>query len=321
MPNMRSIIAFWGTMAAAAALLAGCNAGDDRYSGPEYIMFADTMSVNVVLQDRESFTVPVVSTVTCDYDRTIGVEIIDRGSSAIEGRDFSLASNTLTIKAGENRADVVVNAMLDNLSDMDTLQFNLRLVVPDAVRWDLYGDQTKVRMFKVQPFDIDNFTGWCMVTSSLLLELPGMDNSSVQRLIWTRKGTEENTVVLTNWLHDGYDVTIRLDPSDPAVPAVTMDPDQVISNEQYVLGQINADDKIYVEESSAADSYYNTCRNSVLLNTRVYLLDFGQPFATLGYYDHAMEWVTDEEANRLVIEDGMVKRGGPTAEELGTGNI
>ena len=102
-------------------------------------------------------------------------------------------------------------------------------MVPDAVKWDLYGEQTKVSLFKVQPFDIENFTGWCMVTSSCLLELPGLDNNGVQRLIWTRS-QEENTVVLTNWLHDGYDVTIKMDPSDPAEPSVTMDADQVISN-------------------------------------------------------------------------------------------
>lgn len=311
---MKQNIIFWGTTLAAAVAMASCSKSPQTYSDAEYIMFADTMSVNVVLQDQETFNVPVVSTVTCDYDRTVAVEIVDKGSTAIEGRDFKLTSNTLTIKAGENRADVEVTAILENLSDMDTLQFNLRLVVPDAVKWDLYGDQTKVKLFKVQPFDIEKFTGWCVVTSSMLLELPGMDNTSVQRLIWTEKGEEENTVVLTNWLHDGYDVTIRLDPSDPADPGVTMDADQVISNEQYVLGQINADDRIYVEQSALADSYFNTCKNMVLLNTRTYLMNFGEPFATLGYYDHEMDWVSEEEADRLVSENGMVKKGGPSGD-------
>ncbi len=309
---MKSKIIISGACLAAAVAIAGCSEGARTYSDAEYIMFADTASVNVVLQGSETFSVPVISTVTCDYDRTFGVEIVDSGSTAVEGRDFSIDANTLTIKSGENRTDVMVTANLDNLSDMDTLHFNLRLVVPDAVKWDLYGDQTKVSLFKVQPFDIENFTGWCMVTSSCLLELPGLDNNGVQRLIWTEKGQEENTVVLTNWLHDGYDVTIKMDPSDPAEPSVTMDADQVISNEQNVLGQINADDRIYVEESSSAYSYFNTCRNSVILNVRVYLQEFGAPFATLGYYDNQMEWVSDEEADRLVKEYGMIKKGGPS---------
>lgn len=94
-----------------------------------------------------------------------------------------------------------------------------------------------------------------------------------------------------------------------------MDPDQILSNEQTMLGQINADDKVYVEESALADSYYNTCENSVMLNIRVYLQDFGEPFATLGYYDNVMEWVTPEEADRLELEYGMVKKGGPSEIE------
>ena len=281
---MKGKIFISGACLSAVIALASCSEDSHVYSDAEYIMFADTMSVNVVLQGSETFSVPVVSTVTCDYDRTFGVEIVDSGSTAIEGRDYTISSNMLTIKAGENRADVIVSANLDNLPEMDTLQFNLRLVAPESVKWDLYGDQTKVRMFKVRPFSIDEFTGWCM----------------------------ENTVVLTNWLHDGYDVTIKMDPSDPAEPSVTMDPDQVISNEQNVLGQINADDRIYVEESSNAYSYFNTCRNSVILNVRVYLQEFGAPFATLGYYDNQMEWVSDEEADRLVKEYGMVKKGGPS---------
>ena len=309
---MKGKIFISGACLSAVIALASCSEDSHVYSDAEYIMFADTMSVNVVLQGSETFSVPVVSTVTCDYDRTFGVEIVDSGSTAIEGRDYTISSNMLTIKAGENRADVIVSANLDNLPEMDTLQFNLRLVAPESVKWDLYGDQTKVRMFKVRPFSIDEFTGWCMVTSSCLLELPGLDNNGVQRLIWTEKGPEGNTVVLTNWLHDGYDVTIKMDPSDPAEPSVTMDPDQVISNEQNVLGQINADDRIYVEESSNAYSYFNTCRNSVILNVRVYLQEFGAPFATLGYYDNQMEWVSDEEADRLVKEYGMVKTGGPS---------
>ena len=279
---MKGKIFISGACLSAVIALASCSEDSHVYSDAEYIMFADTMSVNVVLQGSETFSVPVVSTVTCDYDRTFGVEIVDSGSTAIEGRDYTISSNMLTIKAGENRADVIVSANLDNLHEMDTLQFNLRLVAPESVKWDLYGDQTKVRMFKVRPFSIDEFTG------------------------------EENTVVLTNWLHDGYDVTIKMDPSDPAEPSVTMDPDQVISNEQNVLGQINADDRIYVEESSNAYSYFNTCRNSVILNVRVYLQEFGAPFATLGYYDNQMEWVSDEEADRLVKEYGMVKKGGPS---------
>ena len=55
------------------------------YSDAEYLMFAQEQSINMVLADQEYFTVPVSSTVACDYDRTFGVEVVDKGSNAIEG--------------------------------------------------------------------------------------------------------------------------------------------------------------------------------------------------------------------------------------------
>lgn len=195
---MKRKIFIIGAVLSAVICMAACSESVRTYSDAEYIMFADTMSVNVVLQDQESFKVPVVSTVACDYDRTIGVEIIDKGSSAIEGLNYRLKTNTLTIPAGELRADVEVLPVYDSFNDTDSLDFTLALVMPEAVKLDLYGDRTRVVMYKSCPFVLDAFTGWCMVTSSCLLELPGTDNTSVQRLIWTEKGEEENTVVLTN---------------------------------------------------------------------------------------------------------------------------
>ena len=107
---MKGKIFISGACLSAVIALASCSEDSHVYSDAEYIMFADTMSVNVVLQGSETFSVPVVSTVTCDYDRTFGVEIVDSGSTAIEGRDYTISSNMLTIKAGENRADVIVPA-------------------------------------------------------------------------------------------------------------------------------------------------------------------------------------------------------------------
>ena len=60
-------------------------------------MFADTLSTNMVFPDEAYFSIPVASTVACDYDRTFAVEVIDQGSNAIEGYHYRLKSNTITI--------------------------------------------------------------------------------------------------------------------------------------------------------------------------------------------------------------------------------
>ena len=221
---MKQIITVLFATGLLAALFTGCKEEYKTYSDREFVMFADTAATYMVLQDKEYFSVPVTSTVACDYDRTFGVEIIDKGSNAIEGLHYALRSNTITIKAGQRAANVEVRGLYDNIEPTDSLGFILKLVMPEQVNWNLYHDRTKVVMMKSCPYDVNDFTGWCVVTSLFLNQYPGIENTSLQRLIRTEKHpTEENMIILHDWLFSGYDVTIRLDPADPAEPLVTMD--------------------------------------------------------------------------------------------------
>lgn len=293
----------------AGILATGCNSEGKTYSDAEYIMFADTLSTNMVFQDEEYFTVPITSTVACDYDRTIGVEIIDQGSTAIEGYHYRLRSNTITIKAGERVANVEVAGNYDHINDTDSLGFILKLVMPEQLSWDgLYSDfdKTKVVLYKGCPFSDETFTGWCVVTSLLLYDYPSALDTSYQRLILTEKHpTEPNTIILRDFLYDGYDVTMRFNTDDPSNPLVEMDEDQVLSNEQYVFGQINADDRILGTVSPYYDSYYNTCQRYVSVWLYVYLKNMGTMVGTVGNYYNILEWVSLEEAVRLKEEENM----------------
>ena len=69
-----------------AVAFVSCDEEYVTYSDAEYVMFAEQQSTNMVLADEEYFSVPDASTVACDYDRTFGVEIIDKGSNAVEGK-------------------------------------------------------------------------------------------------------------------------------------------------------------------------------------------------------------------------------------------
>ena len=242
---MRRITTFLLAAGFTGILATGCNSDEKTYSDAEYILFADTMSTNMVFQDEAYFNIPIASTVACDYDRTIGVEVIDKGSTAIEGYHYRLRSNTITIKAGERTANVEVAGSYDHIQDTDSLGFILKLEMPEQLNWsDLYTDydKTKVVLYKGCPYDPETFTGWCVVTSLLLYDYPSALDTSYQRLILTEKHpTEPNTIILRDFLYDGYDVTMRLNTDDPAEPLVEMDEDQVLSDEQTVFGQINAD--------------------------------------------------------------------------------
>lgn len=288
----------------ATSMLASCAEEYVTYSDAEYVMFSETQSMNMILADDEYFGVAVASTVACDYDRTFGVEIVDKGSNAIEGKHYRLLSNSVTIPAGELASEVKVQGLYENIEPTDSLGFVLRLVMPEKLKWSLYedSDQTKVVMYKSCPFVRENFTGWCVVTSLLLRDYPG-DNTSYQRLIRTEAHpTEENTVILRSCFYDGYDLTIRFHPEDAANPLVTMDKDQVLSDEASVFGQILGDNHILTTHSFYYPSYFNSCQRFVELWNHVYVENLGETIGTVGHYYNILEWISDEEAERLQKE-------------------
>ena len=303
---MKKIYFILSALVAMTAMVA-CDEEYVTYSDAEYVMFAEEQSTNMVLADQEYFTVPVASTVACDYDRTFGVEVVDKGSNAIEGKHYRLLSNSVTIPAGELAADVKVAGLYENIEPTDSLGFVLKLVMPEQLKFNLYegSDQTKVVMYKSCPFDRNNFTGWCILTSMLLRDYPG-DNPSYQRLIRTEAHpTEPNTVILRSAFYDGYDMTITFNPENPANPLVTMDKDQVVSDEASVFGQILGDNHILGTHSFYYPSYFNSCQHFVELWMQVYVENLGESVGTVGHYYNILEWISDEEAERLQRENGM----------------
>ncbi len=302
--NMKRIIM---AILLCTAAVSSCKSEYTTYEDAEYIMFADSMSVNMVQQGDEYFQVPVVSTVSRNYDRTIAVEIIDKGSNAIEGHHYRLRSNTLTIPANQTATYVEVQGIYDNIEPTDSLGFTLKLIVPEEVKWNnLYTDETKVVMYKSCPFNLEEFTGWCVVTSTFLNSYPGQENSSYQRLIQTeRHPSQENTIIMKNWLFNGFDVSMKFNPENPAESKVTMDEGQVISTEMPVFGIVNGDNKILVKHSPYNTSYFNACQRYVLMYNIMYVENLGETVGTVGEFIAVMEWVSDEEADRLKREAGM----------------
>ena len=301
---MKQIIRYMTLALLSAAALCSCKERYVTYSDAEYVMFADTLATYPVQKDVEYFSIPVVSTVVKDYDRTFGVEIIDKGSNAVENLHYRLKSNTITIKAGENRADVLVHGYYDNIEATDSLGFTLQLVMADELEMPLYGKQAKAVLMKSCPFDINNFTGYCVLTSMFLYQysVAGM----YQRLVYTEKHpTEENMIICRNWINDGYDVTMTFNTEDIMKPFVTMEQGQVASDEGSFFGIAHGDDKILVAGSSLYDSIFYPCGNYLYIWTEMYVENLGEPVGTVGHFYNIMEWISDEEAERLRKEEGM----------------
>ena len=295
---MKQILKYITFAFMASALFCGCHERYVTYSDAEYVMFADTVKTYPVQPDVEYFSIPVVSTVVRDYDRTFGVEIIDKGNNAIENVHYRLQSNTITIKAGETRADVLVHGIYDNIEATDSLGFQLELVMNDNLVMPMYGKQTKAVLMKSCPFDINDFTGYCVLTSMFLYNYS--ITGSYQRLVYTEKHpTEENMIICRNWINDGYDVTMTFSADDPMKPLVTMDRDQVASDEGSFFGTAHGDNKILVTNSAYYDSVFYPCGNYLYIWTEMYVENLGEPVGTVGHFYNIMEWVSDEEAERL----------------------
>ncbi|MBQ5844733.1 MAG: DUF4984 domain-containing protein [Alistipes sp.] len=285
-------------------LLVSCKEQYVTYSNAEYVMFADSISTNMVQRDDSTFRVAISSTVAKSYDRTFGVEVVDAGSNAIEGKHYRLLTNTVTIPAGELATDVVVEGIYDNIDATDSLGFMLRLVMNSKLKWDLYkdSDKTKVVMYKSCPYDRNNFTGYAVFSSLFLRSYPG-ENNAYQRVVYTEPHpTEEDMIIVRNCFFDGYDITLRLDGDNVAEPRITMDADQVISDEASVLGWIVGDNHILCDDSPYYTSYFNSCQRFAVLWTHVYVKDMGQTVGTIGHYYNVLEWISDEEAERLKRE-------------------
>ena len=278
------------------------NACEERYvtyNGAEYVMFADTLAVYPIMEHDHTFTIPVVSTVTRNYDRTFGVEVIDSKSNAIERKHYTLESNTITIKAGQRRADVVVRGHFDSFEAEDSLGFALSLVMNDALELPLYGRQTKAVFMKTGPFNIEKFTGYCVLSSMFLQQYDPYGNYN--RLVYTEKHpTLKNTIICRNWLKDGYNVTMTFDDSNPLLPLVKMAKNQVAADQGGFFGTTYGEwgDKLLVTSSNLAESIFYPLGGYLYIWTEFSVDEVG----VVGHFYNVMQWISNEEAERLMRE-------------------
>jgi hypothetical protein len=296
--NMKQIFKFIAISFAAVMAFSACQERYVTYDGDEYVMFADTLAVYPVMEGAEEFSIPVVSTVVRDYDRTFGVEVIDRLSNAIERKHYSLESNTITIKAGETRADVKVRGHYENIGEADSLGFALQLVMKDELVMPLYGKQTKAVIMKTGKFDRSKFTGYCVLSSMFLQNYS--QNGGYNRLVYTEPHpTLNNTIICRNWLKDGYDVELTFNDEDPLMPVVTMA--RTVAGDQgsfFGTSYGQWGDKLYVRSSNLAQSIFYPLGGYLYIWTEFSVDEYG----IVGDFYNVMQWVTDEEAERIKRE-------------------
>lgn len=290
-----------GCMAAVAALIAfsGCDQDKVVYSGPNYLMFSDTLYTYAVQETNEIFNVPVSATVPADYDRTFGVEVIDKESNAVEGKHYKILSNTVTIKAGEMSTDVKVQGLYKNIGITDSLGFALRLVIPDTEQWSLYKNEAKVVMQKICPFDIKNFKGYCKVASSYLSSDYYPKKVDLRLVTSDIVEGKENTIVVHDLYFDGYDMEIKFNRKDVLEPLVEME-EQICGSTGEAFNTIHGDGKLRLNQPTAYTSFYSTNENFILQYVTMSVNNKdGSYYGTVGTFVNVLEWISEAEAEKL----------------------
>ena len=284
-----------------ALLLAfiGCDEERTLYTGPNYIMFSDSLFVLPVQNNEEYFDIPVSATRICDYDRTLAVEVVDKSSNAIQGVHYALESNTITIKAGELVTNVRVRGIYDNISVTDSLGIALRLVTEENTQWDIYGIDANVVLRKTCPFNIYDFEGYCVLTSTYLYDYAGVDKRLIRSVV---DSEEENTIILKDYFYEGYDVKIKFTTDDLLNPLIKMD-EQRFGPTSEAFGTLYGDGVIRMLQPTSYTSYYSSCEQFIYQFMTLYVLNKdGSMFGTVGTFINVLKWISDDEADKLMRE-------------------
>lgn len=292
------LILLMATMAV-ATWFTSCKPEYTTYDGPDYILFSDTLYEMAVVDDESYFDIAIVATHECGYDRTVAVEIVDAGSNAIEGKHYSIESNSVTIKAGERVGNLRVKGYHSNLEVGDSLGFKMQLLVPDEAKWDLYGTTANVLVKKACKFDINAFAGYCLVYSSYINSfMTTIDKKLAYSVV---SPDEENTIIIKDYFYKGYDIKVKFDDSDIYNPLISME-EQRFASTADAFGTLYGDGYINVYQPTSYTSYYSSCEKFIFQYMTLYVPGMDPSSNTVGTFVNAVEWISDDEAEKLKRE-------------------
>ena len=275
--------------------LVGCEPDRPTYDGPNYIMFSAERHDLGILDSEEWFEIPITATRTADHDRNVGVEIIAARSSAIYGMHYTIEATTMTIPKGELTAMLRIKGYPEAISVTDNLGITLNLVVDEEDVWDEYGTETEVYLHKCCPLDMNTFTGYAVLTSTWTMQYMNVESLLVKTHL---DETMPNTIVVESMYYNGYDIRITFKNDNRLEPLIEMPEAQVAGSTGEAFGTIYGNGKLMMMQPTDSGSYYSPCEGFLLQYVTMYVENVG----TVGTYANILEWISDEEAERILRE-------------------
>ena len=291
--TLKTLVVVLGAML--LTTLVGCEAEHTTYDGPNYIMFSAERHDLGILDSEEWFEIPISATRTAKHDRNVGVEIVAARSSAIYGLHYTIESTTVTIPAGELTAMLRIKGYPEAIGVGDNLGITLNLVIEQESVWEKYGTETEVYLHKCCPLDMNAFTGYAVLTSTWAMQYMNLESILVKTHL---DPTTPNTIVVEDMYYAGYDIRISFIEENRLEPLIEMAEPQVMGSTGEAFGTIYGNGKLMMMQPADSGSYYSPCEGFLLQYVTIYVEEVG----TVGSYAHILEWISDDEAERILRE-------------------
>ena len=111
----------------------------------------------------------------------------------------------------------------------------------------------------------------------------------------------ENTIIIRDYFFDGYDARIKFNADDILNPLIEME-DQAFGPTSEAFGTIYGDGLIRMYQPTAFTSYYSSCEKFILQYMTLYVPGMEEGTNTVGTFVNAVEWISDDEAEKLKRE-------------------
>ena len=161
----------------------------------------------------------------------------------------------------------------------------------------MYGTEAKVVLRKVCPFDINDFTGHCKVTSSYFGEF--MNDVDLRLITSEVVEGEENTIVLRGYYYDGYDIKIKFTRNKVLDPLIEMK-QQLCASTGEAFGTIHGNGKLLMSQPTQYVSYYSTCEKFIFQYTTLSVDNKdGSLYGVVGTFGNIIEWISEAEWEKL----------------------
>jgi hypothetical protein len=107
-----------------------------------------------------------------------------------------------------------------------------------------------------------------------------------------------NTIVVEDMYYAGYDIRISFKEENRLEHLIEMEEPQVMGSTGEAFGTIYGNGKLMMMQPADSGSYYSPCEGFMLQYVTIYVEEVG----TVGSYVHILEWISDDEAERILRE-------------------